>query len=90
MDDTTHYLQAAQAQQAHTFGAYWAAFWIWCVTAGRTPLPASTQDMHAWLESLTSGDADLETLHAAVLELTAAHEAVNLKPPVWHVTGRQA
>ncbi|WP_406832815.1 hypothetical protein ABEG17_08330 [Pedococcus sp. KACC 23699] len=83
MDDTRHYLQAAQAQQADKFGAHWATFWLWCVTKGRAPLPASTRDMHTWLESLMSGEDNLETLHAAVLEITAAHEAVNLRPPVW-------
>ena len=80
MDDTTHYLTAAQAKQARQHGEHWALFWRWCITSARRPLPATEDDLRVWLSG-SPEHANLASAHAAVLEINAVHEANDLPNP---------
>lgn len=81
MDDTDFFLEAAAAAQAACGGRRWAAFWLWCVTHGHEPMPASEETLRSWLGTLPVREG-LEEVHACLLEVVARHVDMDQPHPL--------
>ena len=81
----------ATSQRTRTGDSYanqWNRFVAWSQASGRRSLPASPEDVAAYLEDRSEAGARLSTLRVAAVAITRNHKAAGFDAPVHHRVAR--